>query len=478
MKRRIFISLLCLVLILTSFITGCGGKNVETTGSKAEVAKTTDASTVQEENVNKFDKMKSENRELELTLIPGYLSDELWSILMEGFQKDHPNWKITRENNPQAGKKDQARIQAKNPPAFFQGDPTTFNMFNAINAGVLDNFEEVYKSKGYDFDKTIEEVMIGGFDKVLVKDGERYFFPYRYATNGVWYNKKMFEDNGWKVPQSFDEFMTLCGQIKEKGITPFTFAGKVPQYPMNMFLYPMIASMGDGMKTLNSISNLEPNAWKSDAVKKTLENFMEMYKQGYFKKDVLGLDHTQSQMEFFQGKAAMVLSGSWLEAEMKDSIPEGFKFAFMVPPVTKTAGDTKYLSVFPGGFLICKDSKWEDEAKEFVRYFYSADFMANYIEKSGEPLVTNSEAIKRADMSKISEASRSISDAVNTTGVRTVTQDYTWAYTSVYMTFCNGVIGLIAGNETIDSVMEKTEKEAEKIRNDNNYTKYDLTQAE
>lgn len=34
------------------------------------------------------------------------------------------------------------------------------------------------------------------------------------------YNKTMFEENGWEVPTTYEEFKTLCGQIAETGVTP------------------------------------------------------------------------------------------------------------------------------------------------------------------------------------------------------------------------------------------------------------------
>ena len=40
---------------------------------------------------------------------------------------------------------------------------------------------------------------------------------------GVYYNKGIFEANGWVVPTTFDEFETLLGEIKAKGVTPISF---------------------------------------------------------------------------------------------------------------------------------------------------------------------------------------------------------------------------------------------------------------
>ena len=49
-----------------------------------------------------------------------------------------------------------------------------------------------------------------------------------------------------------------------------------------------------------------------------------LVKNGYFLNGFQATDFTAAQLDFFQGKAAMILMGTWLEGEMKDSIPPGF----------------------------------------------------------------------------------------------------------------------------------------------------------
>ena len=37
---------------------------------------------------------------------------------------------------------------------------------------------------------------------------------------GILYNKDLFEENGWKVPSTWQEFTTLCDEIKQSGTLP------------------------------------------------------------------------------------------------------------------------------------------------------------------------------------------------------------------------------------------------------------------
>ena len=46
-------------------------------------------------------------------------------------------------------------------------------------------------------------------------------------TQGIIYNKKYFDDNGLTEPTTYEEFMTLCQTIKDKGdMAPIVVGGQ------------------------------------------------------------------------------------------------------------------------------------------------------------------------------------------------------------------------------------------------------------
>ncbi len=49
----------------------------------------------------------------------------------------------------------------------------------------------------------------------IPKDGT-YALPYVANAAGILYNKDLFEENGWKVPTTWQEFTTLCDGNKAK----------------------------------------------------------------------------------------------------------------------------------------------------------------------------------------------------------------------------------------------------------------------
>ena len=47
-----------------------------------------------------------------------------------------------------------------------------------------------------------------------------YALPYVANAAGILYNRDMFEENGWKIPETWSEFISLCDTIKASGVTP------------------------------------------------------------------------------------------------------------------------------------------------------------------------------------------------------------------------------------------------------------------
>ena len=58
--------------------------------------------------------------------------------------------------------------------------------------------------------------------EITPKDGA-YGVPYVANAAGILYNKDMFEEHGWEIPESWGELIDLCEEIKAEGILPFYF---------------------------------------------------------------------------------------------------------------------------------------------------------------------------------------------------------------------------------------------------------------
>lgn len=76
--------------------------------------------------------------------------------------------------------------------------------------GVLGEIDEKYLDRGLDAAR--ENVTV---------DGKTYGLVYNAMYQGVYYNKQMFKDNGWSVPETQEDLQKIIDDCKAKGITPF-----------------------------------------------------------------------------------------------------------------------------------------------------------------------------------------------------------------------------------------------------------------
>jgi hypothetical protein len=76
------------------------------------------------------------------------------------------------------------------------------------------------------------------------------------------------------------------------------------------------------------------------------------------------MSHTDSQLEFFTGKTAMIPCGSWLKSEMKGKIPPGFKLGcFQLPSVDNPAGSPDALFATSNYYFVMSKSKHPREGR-------------------------------------------------------------------------------------------------------------------
>jgi N-acetylglucosamine transport system substrate-binding protein len=225
------------------------------------------------------------------------------------------------------------------------------------------------------------------FDPGLLKlgqyEGKQYMLPFHININGWWYNKKVFDANGWTPPKTFDELLALNDKIKAKGLAPITYQGKYPYYMLYGFIYAWTVSDG-GESAWKACQNMEEGAWKSPSVLKAAQMVETLRKRGDFMKGSAGLDHTTSQLEFLKGKAVMIPCGTWLYSEMENVMPKGTQIEFMLPPtVAGGQGDPGAVLVATEPFVVPAKAKNPVGGIDYYKYITTPEKAKEFVEAKG-----------------------------------------------------------------------------------------------
>ena len=384
-------ALLAVSSVTIAALTGCGsGQSAKTESTKTESPKTesTAASLDQSGEAGITDAEKKVEGDLELALFQGGYGADYWEEIISRFEEKYPDVHVNYKINPKIGDLIRPQIISGDVPDLIyhnmgQSDGVVLGL---IKDKELLELTDLFEENALDKEEKLKDIMLAG--KLESKayapygDGKIYLAPLNTSPTGLIYNKALFEEKGWEVPETWDEFFALGDVAKEDGRALITFPGIYPTYCEN-FLNTSIADAA-GMDALNDIFDYKEGSFSNDKVMQVLKNIEKIKTGGYLMDGSTGLNHTQSQSEMMLGKALFIPNGTWIENEMKDAPrenEENFEFA-LLPGLKLNADDPDFVSTSIEQLSIPKNAKNPEAAKEFIRFIYTDDSVRLFGEKA------------------------------------------------------------------------------------------------
>lgn len=209
-------------------------------------------------------------------------------------------------------------------------------------------------------------------------DGESalHSIPYQPSIFGFFYNKTLFDQAGIaEAPQTWEEFDAACEKLVAAGITPITAddAYMTPYIGLHLAKY-----LGqDGVKALvtGEEVNGESVTWDDERVLAAAESMADFATKGYFSKNITTNAYPAGQnQEFAPGEAAIVICGSWLPNEAKESVADDLVWGyFNYPSVPDGVDDNTANNIANQVYAINKDSEMPEEAFELIKYLTSGE---------------------------------------------------------------------------------------------------------
>ena len=329
------------------------------------------------------EKDASKTINLEIAAFQGGYGVDFFEECIAEYKKLHPNIRIEFRGNPRMWEQLLPRFAAGTPPDI-SWPGWGMNIWSLIFDNHVLPLNKYLDEPAYGSNLSWKEAFIPTLlNKGKFKD-TYYIIPFNFDSFGLWYNENLFTAHGWKIPQTYEEFLALCETIKEQRIAPITFAGRYPSYAMRGFFYPWLVSAG-GYDVLKRIGNLEEGAWKHPACLRAIQCIMELKRRFYFQSGCIGMNHTESQMEFLVGRVAMIPCGTWLHSEMRNLLPPDFKMAFMLTPVfPEGVGDPgAVLAGIDGQWLVSSQTQHPDESVDFLKFLASPEKAKEFVLKKG-----------------------------------------------------------------------------------------------
>lgn len=159
-------------------------------------------------------------------------------------------------------------------------------------------------------------------------NGTTYGIGNQLEVVGVFYNQRIFEEQGISVPTTHDELLQAAEKLKGAGLIPIAFADQ-DKWPAGHTFSVFAGNIAGRDKQAQAISGEVP--WNDpDFVRAIQIPFVEMNQAGYFIPEVNAVTYDDWQTLFFAGQAAMSLTGTWQIADYPNpenmTDPVGFFF--------------------------------------------------------------------------------------------------------------------------------------------------------
>jgi len=244
-----------------------------------------------------------------------------------------------------------------------------------IKEGISLVMDEALDTPGYEGDELWRDSFLPGtLEQYAAGDGKVSVISYNLITNGFIYNKKLWRDNGWTVPKTWDELLALCETIKTtSAIAPITQDAGVDFYN-DMWNYQIMEKLKGPGALLAAVEDKTGESWEDPAFKQAIELERELFDKGYFVEGAAGFTWPAGQLLLASGEAAMELCGSWLPNELKNQVSEDFEWGtFPFPEISGGVGKITDMESYLIGWAAFNDTKVGPEIVDFLKFCTTVD---------------------------------------------------------------------------------------------------------
>jgi N-acetylglucosamine transport system substrate-binding protein len=436
-----------------------GGQDTESSGTTGTKSETNPLSV-------------DEQAALEVVIFNGGFGEEYAKAHESMYKERYPKADIRHSATQEISKTLQPRFVDGSPPDVVNNSGAGSIDFNGlVSQNALADLSELLDAPSLDVaGKKVRETLLPGAVEVGSYDGKPLVLNYAYTVYGIWYSTKLFRERGWQYPKTWDDHIALCRTIKAAGIAPWTYAGKHPRY----MSWPVIATaikLG-GVDVAMKIDNLEPNAWKSDAMKTSADAWHQIVKDGFILSGSSGLDHKQSQTEWCRGNAALISCGSWIENEQKEVTPPGFDMAVAPTPSLGPADKLPFAAIRGTAgepFIVPAKAKNKQGGLEYLRVMLSKKGATDFTKKVSSLTIVQG-STEGVDLPV---GLRSVVAALDASG-----QDgFNWVYQQYYRKLERTLVDAACGKFFTGAIgptefLDECQRGADEIARDSSITKY------
>ncbi|MEU8227295.1 N-acetylglucosamine/diacetylchitobiose ABC transporter substrate-binding protein [Kribbella sp. NPDC048915] len=386
------------------------------------------------------------------------------------YRKKYPGAAVRPQLTPQLSEQLLPRFAAGNPPDVVHsvGDDK-LQLGRLIKENQLSDLQQLLDAPSWDNPElTVKDHLLPELLEFGRYDGTQRSINYIASVYGIWYSASLFQRNGWEVPRTWPDLLTLGADMKAAKLGPFVYAGTHPYYLLELVL--TLAAKTGGPDVVKRIDNLEDGAWQDESVTRAITAVGELAKRGLLAPGTATYDHIGSQKRLLASKAGMLPCGNWLENEMKGLVPADFALTmFAVPALDSSPALPSGVHVgATAPFLVPEKARNKAGGLEYLRALLSADVAAQVTSESSQLTIVRG----AADGLETSTALRSARDLLTAAGDQLII----WYFDDWYPEFADAAATttgqFMAGGLSQSEWTARIQGAADQLKQDSGVTKY------
>lgn len=270
-------------------------------------------------------------------------------------------------------------------------------VFELAQAGQLLPLDDYVQSEGWD------DLFVDWALSLGEVDGQIYSLADELETLVLYYNKTLFEANGWEPPRTMAEMHQLAEVIHNQDIIPFAHANMEWRPANEWHVGEYLNHVAGPQKVYEALTGQIP--WTDPDFVTAIEMLNEAQQKGWFGGG-LELYYTSPFDEvrglLGRGEAAMNIEGTWTAANMDTNYftEENGGNEWDWVPVPSQTGEPIYDIGMGNTSSINRNSQYPAETAEFLSYSFSPESQAKLLRNCGKapaPVRLTSDAMEGVD---------------------------------------------------------------------------------
>ena len=211
-------------------------------------------------------------------------------------------------------------------------------------------------------------------------DGHQYGVPFHVSYWPVIYNKRVFAEHDLQPPTTWEELRSLADTLVAADVTPF-YATVDNRWPSFIWFEELlIRTDPDFYERLME----GEESYTDPVVKGVMQEWRSMIDAGYFTDLDLSMD-TNLTSRFADGEVAMILLGTWFNAQIADEgLEPGEDYdAFFLPNVEPDLEEN--VAVFEAGpLLVPANAPDKESSRAFAEWWLGEDVQSEWATLKGD----------------------------------------------------------------------------------------------